>query len=86
MATVQISFKPKAVSKKLMNSLNPRTKEVITKRYGLEEKERKTLESIGREYGITRERVRQIETLPYLQSENQKTIKKLKIYLKKLVL
>ncbi len=61
MATVQISFKPKAVSKKLMNSLNPRTKEVITKRYGLEEKERKTLESIGREYGITRERVRQIE-------------------------
>jgi len=61
MATVQISFKPKAVSKKLMNSLNPRTKEVITKRYGLEDKERKTLESIGREYGITRERVRQIE-------------------------
>ncbi len=61
MPVVQLSFKPKAVSKKLLNSLNPRTREVITKRYGLEAKERKTLESIGREYGITRERVRQIE-------------------------
>lgn len=61
MSQVQLSFKPKAVSKKLLNSLNPRTKEVIVKRYGLEGEERKTLESIGREYGITRERVRQIE-------------------------
>lgn len=61
MSQVQLSFKPKAVSKKLLNSLNPRTREVIVKRYGLENEERKTLESIGREYGITRERVRQIE-------------------------
>jgi DNA-directed RNA polymerase delta subunit len=61
MQTVQLSFKPKAVSKKLLNALNPRTREVITKRYGLADSERKTLESIGKEYGITRERVRQIE-------------------------
>ncbi len=61
MSAVQLSFKPKAVSKKLLNSLNPRTREVINKRYGLENEERRTLESIGREYGITRERVRQIE-------------------------
>lgn len=61
MASVQISFKPKTVSQKLLNSLNPRTKDMIVKRYGLSDKERKTLESIGREYGITRERVRQIE-------------------------
>lgn len=61
MPVVQLSFKPKAVSKKLLGALNPRTREVITKRYGLDNKERKTLESIGREYGITRERVRQIE-------------------------
>ncbi len=61
MQKVQLTFKPKAVSKKLLNALNPRTKEVITKRYGLADNERKTLESIGKEYGITRERVRQIE-------------------------
>lgn len=61
MSVITLGFKPKAVSKKLLNSLNPRTREVIVKRYGLESEERKTLESIGKEYGITRERVRQIE-------------------------
>lgn len=61
MGAVQLTFKPKAVSKKLLNSLNPRTREVVIKRYGLDNKERNTLESIGKEYGITRERVRQIE-------------------------
>jgi hypothetical protein len=61
MSSVQLSFKPKAVSKKLLSTLNPRTRAVIVKRYGLEQDERKTLESIGKEYGITRERVRQIE-------------------------
>lgn len=61
MASAQISFKPKTVSQKLLSSLNVRTRDMIVKRYGLNEKERKTLESIGREYGITRERVRQIE-------------------------
>ncbi len=61
MQVLQLSFKPKAVSKKLLNALNPRTREVIMKRYGLQDPDRKTLESIGKEYGITRERVRQIE-------------------------
>lgn len=57
----QITFKTKAVSKKLLSTLNPRTREIITSRYGLETGERKTLESIGKQYDITRERVRQIE-------------------------
>lgn len=56
-----ITFKPKAVSKKLLTTLNPRTKEIITNRYGLEKAERMTLEAIGKNYDITRERVRQIE-------------------------
>lgn len=56
-----ITFKPKAVSKKLLTNLNPRTREIITNRYGLEKAERMTLEAIGKNYDITRERVRQIE-------------------------
>lgn len=56
-----ITFKPKAVSKKLLNTLNPRTREIVVNRYGLEKEERMTLESIGKSYDITRERVRQIE-------------------------
>lgn len=57
-----LTFKPKQVVKKFLSSLNPRTLDIITKRYGLGENvERMTLESIGDNYHITRERVRQIE-------------------------
>lgn len=57
-----ISFRPKQVSKKLLSSLKDRSFDVIANRYGLtEDNERKTLEAIGQKYGITRERVRQIE-------------------------
>jgi hypothetical protein len=56
-----ISFKPKQVSKKLLSPLQDRAKDVINNRFGLEDEERKTLEAIGQKYGITRERVRQIE-------------------------
>ena len=57
-----ITFKPKAVSKKLLTTLNPRTREIVVNRYGLEKENRMTLEAIGKTYDITRERVRQIET------------------------
>jgi len=40
---------------------NNRTKEVVVRRFGLSDGQRQTLEAIGRDYGITRERVRQIE-------------------------
>ena len=57
-----ISFKPKQVSKRLISVLNDRAKDVITSRYGLgKDTQRLTLEAIGQKYGITRERVRQIE-------------------------
>lgn len=69
-----ITFKPKAVSKKLLTTLNPRTREIVVNRYGLEKPERMTLESIGKTYDITRERVRQIENFAL------STIKKSKEY------
>lgn len=57
-----ITFPYKKVTKDLLSVLNPRAKEVLTGRFGLGiDPSRKTLESIGRKYGITRERVRQIE-------------------------
>ena len=40
---------------------NSRTKEVIARRFGLQNGQRHTLEAIGRDHNITRERVRQIE-------------------------
>lgn len=41
---------------------NERTKDIILRRFGLVDGRRQTLEEIGQEYGITRERVRQIES------------------------
>ncbi len=49
------------IVKETLSFLNERTRNVIEKRYGLRTGEPQTLESIGNEYKITRERVRQIE-------------------------
>lgn len=56
-----ITFKPKQVGKALLAALPERTQDIMRRRYGLEEGEGETLEAIGQRYGITRERVRQIE-------------------------
>lgn len=56
-----ISFNPKTISKKLLSGISERARDVVTKRFGLDSDKGLTLEAIGKEYGITRERVRQIE-------------------------
>jgi hypothetical protein len=70
-----ITFKPKAVSKKLLTTLNPRTREIVVNRYGLEKEERMTLEAIGKTYDITRERVRQIENFALATIKKSKEFK-----------
>ena len=58
----KLAFKPKAVTKRLIQGLPDRSKDVIVSRYALEgQKRSESLETIGKRYGITRERVRQIE-------------------------
>lgn len=49
------------VNEALEAIVNNRTKEVIARRFGLQTGQRHTLEAIGQDHGITRERVRQIE-------------------------
>ena len=59
---IKISFNPKQITKKLVAALPDRSQDVIIKRYGLGgDTSKMTLEAIGAKYGITRERVRQIE-------------------------
>jgi hypothetical protein len=61
MATI-IQFKPKQSVKRLLAVLPDRARAVIISRYGLGTSVTKmTLDAIGKTYGITRERVRQIE-------------------------
>jgi RNA polymerase primary sigma factor len=45
-----------------LRALPDRHRAVVSLRYGLQDAEPKTLEEIGRRLGLTRERVRQIET------------------------
>lgn len=46
---------------RLLEALDDRSQDIVKRRFGLDSGSCETLESIGREYGITRERVRQIE-------------------------
>lgn len=65
-----LTFKPKKVVKDLLVNVPDRARQIIKMRYGLEDKDRMTLEAIGKIYNITRERVRQVEDFTL------KTIKK----------
>ena len=49
----------------LMDYLNQREKSIITKYYGLDGNKPKTLEEIGMEYGLTKERIRQIKNTSF---------------------
>lgn len=45
----------------VLHNLTPREKKVLKLRFGLEDGRSRTLEEVGREFGVTRERIRQIE-------------------------
>lgn len=45
----------------VVDTLTPREQEVIRQRYGLLDGKQKTLEEVGKEFSVTRERIRQIE-------------------------
>ena len=58
---VEVSLRCQALGEALA-ALGDRERHVVILRYGLDDAEPKTLEEIGRRLGLTRERVRQIET------------------------
>lgn len=48
-------------TRKVMTTLTPREEKVLRKRFGVGEKADHTLEEVGKEFSVTRERIRQIE-------------------------
>ena len=56
-----MNFDYSKICQNLLKDLPERQKQVILRRFGLKARERETLEAIGKDFGITRERVRQIE-------------------------
>lgn len=65
----------------VLEILTEREQNVLKMRYGLIDGEEKTLEDVGREFGITRERVRQIETKALNKLRHPSIVRKLKDYI-----
>lgn len=61
MVQVNISSNIQKTVTRLLAEVSTRNRDVISRRFGLKSDRKETLESIGKSYGITRERVRQIE-------------------------
>ena len=56
-----VKFEIKKLINRLVENLSDRSRDVILSRFGIGQDDYETLEAIGQRYGITRERVRQIE-------------------------
>ena len=65
----------------VLSSLSPREQKVLELRFGLKDGKPRTLEVVGREFGVTRERIRQIEAKALKKLRHPTRAKKLKDYL-----
>ena len=61
----------------VIDTLTPREQEVIRQRYGLLDGKQKTLEEVGKEFSVTRERIRQIEAKALRKLKNPNRSKRL---------
>ena len=66
---------------KVLDGLAERERKVISLRFGLEDGHPRTLEEVGREFGVTRERIRQIESKTLAKLRQPSRSSKLKDYL-----
>ncbi len=65
----------------VLDSLQDRERRVLSLRFGLEDGVTRTLEEVGREFGVTRERIRQIEAKALKKLKERSMQKKLQNYI-----
>lgn len=66
--------------KEILIDLSPREQKILEMRFGLKDGVTHTLEEVGREFGVTRERIRQIEAKSLERMRQHKASRKLKGY------
>jgi RNA polymerase primary sigma factor len=66
--------------KEILVDLTPREQKIISMRFGLEDGISHTLEEVGKEFGVTRERIRQIEAKALEKIREHRSLEKLKGY------
>ena len=64
----------------ILVDLTPREQKILSMRFGLEDGITHTLEEVGQEFGVTRERIRQIEAKSLERIREHRALKKLKGY------
>ena len=65
----------------VLHTLTPREEQVLRLRFGLEDGRQRTLEEVGQQFNITRERIRQIEAKALRKLRHPSRSKKLRDYL-----
>ena len=65
----------------VLKTLTPREEKVLRLRFGLDDGRQRTLEEVGKEFNVTRERIRQIEAKALRKLRHPSRSKKLKDYL-----
>jgi len=66
--------------KEILTDLTPREQKILSMRFGLEDGITHTLEEVGKEFGVTRERIRQIEAKALERIREHQALKKLEGY------
>ena len=68
-------------SSEALDELNDREQAVVRLRFGLDDGQARTLEEVGKEFGVTRERIRQIESKTLAKLRHPHRSQKLRDYL-----
>ena len=75
-----VNFNLAEQTRKVLRTLTPREEKVLRMRFGIGEKADHTLEEVGRDFDVTRERIRQIEAKALRKLRHPSRSKKLKSF------